>query len=691
MGVRAGRRRGTKIPAGILECTRSEKRTRSRPDLSIAASMIHSVRLLRLPPMKRPLASSSICLLALFASACSSISGSGGSGGDSAKVPEFRPISGGDAVFVWSGGIDALLVDAKDAGVRDALHRMGERLLELPAELEEPEFPAEAIDFATAAFMGPMSLSIGPAEDPGADGMPVRAQMNFHSATPEEARIRAERLTKVMSDFGAPSLGVDEADGLSKLDFGVVQVVHGIALAGRADTVVVGANGLQFTERDLGTLDLPEGVKPALAYRFDYRTFGEMLEMFGGPEASEALRSAGMGDVIVQGGMGHGSDRTYASMRTMDWVPAARESGGLPHGSIPRAAFAAIPSDATIVSIARTDIAGTFRTLTSAGALAGEGVDPFAFVRELTGLDVEQDVIANLGETMGAYLSDSTGGGGWFSTILFAEVAREAELRAALERLEGRLEDLAAENDIPGLMFRHSQHAGTDITTATVSGWPIPIEPSWAIRGGWFFASTSAQGLRAALDQAANPRSDLLDNEKFSDAASGSMDDLLSVTFVDVPRFARDGYPIATMIGAVMSNGVSSLGDPDRVPVGIVPTFAQFTQGTRALLALGRLDGDDMVIRSSGDSSMLVQAVGLAGAVGPLPMMLIGAGAAFGSSDEDETFEFEIMEDAEDPGMDGAMDEDMDDMGDLENNLGIDTSDLVTDPAPQQPIDQEPK
>lgn len=579
-----------------------------------------------------------------------------GAGGSAASPAEFQPIASGDTLFVWSGGMDALLVDPKDAGVRDALHELGARLLELPAETGDPEFPADALELAADLFLGPMTFSIGPAEADSAAGGPVRGQMTFRGANEVEARRRADRLTAILSKYGVPSLGLDEATGLSVLDLGGVTLQHGVARAGRPDTLVVGT-GLELGERELGNLDLPKGVAPAAAFRLDYGSLSDMLAMFGGPEATEAFRAAGLEDVVIQGAIGHGADRSFATVRMTDWVLAARTSGALPEGSIERAALELIPEDATVAIVARTKLGSITQALRGATEMgenmSGEfqGVDPLAMLREFTGVDLEADVIGNLGDTVGLYTSDSTGGGGFFSGVAFVRVTNEAALRAALERLEGRVEGLAADQGLHGFALRHSQHEGADITTITVSGWPIPVEPSWAIQGGWFFASASVQGLRAALDQAARPDGDLLDNERFRDQVTGSLDDLVSLSFVDVPRFARDGYPLAAMLGAAVSNGISSAGEPNRGGTGIVPAYAQFVRGARATLALGRVEGEDLVVRSQGDRSLLVQMAGMVGAMGPLPLVLAGLGIAGANEDHDEPAGMEVFED-ESHGMD---------------------------------------
>ncbi len=571
---------------------------------------------------------------ASFCAACTSTDG----GSNTAAPENFRPIAAGDVLYAWSGGLDALLVDPKDAGVRKALRKIGARMVELPTEFDDPAIPGEELALASSLLLGPMSFSVGIPLEEDPESFPVRAQLDFHGATPEEARARADALTKALAKAEMPSLGIDEATGLSSLDFGPVRALHGIAKAGRADTLVLSVNGLDFTPRDLGTLDLPADAVPAMAFRFDMQSLSEMVGMFGGPEASGALDAFGSGNLVVQGAIGHSANRCHTALRNIGWVPMARANGTLATGPIERAALGLIPADATVAVIARSDlgsIASMFESAAEMGQDALGGLDPLAIVREMTGIDIERDLLDHLGETYGVYASDATGGGGLYSWVGFVSVRDEAALRDALGRLEGRLEDLAADQGLPGFTMRHSQHGGADITTMAVSGWPIPVEPSWAIRGGWLFASVSAQGVRAALDAADGRNGSLVDEDRFQDEVSGSLDDLVSLAFLDVARFARDGYPAAAMLGAAISNGVSSASEPDRAPVGIVPGFAEFLRGARATVVLGRLEGDDLVVRSSGDRSILVQGAGMVGALGPLVGLVAGLAIAGAQDDED--------------------------------------------------------
>jgi len=589
--------------------------------------------------------------LAVVAAGCNSTGGSGSGPTSAAPAPEFRPIQGDHVLYVWSAGVDAWLVDPKDAGLRHALRQLDSRLMELPEELEDPEFPAESITLAAESLMGPMSLGIAPATGDAAAQMPVSVMMQFRAPSADEARVRAEQLTQLLMELEVPSLGVDEAfHGLAVVPLGPFDVHHGVARDGRADTLLVAANGLDLKEVDLGSLDLPAGVAPVAAFKLDYGALTELIETFAGPEAAEGLASMGLDQLTIQGGMGQGEDRAFGSMRTLGWVPMARENGSLPNGSIERRALEVVPQDATVAMVGRTSFDSMLDGIRQAAAMQPAmegGEDPVAMVGDMLGIDLERDLFDNLGETYGVYLSDSTGGGGIFSAVAFIEVANEAGLRAGLTRLEAHLTSMAVELDLPPMGVRHSTHGGADIATFAMHGLPIPVELSWAIHGGWFVAAASPQGLRAAIDQITQPDGSLLDNDRFQDEVRGSLDDLMSVSFVDVPRFLRDGYPLAVMMGASLSNGLSSAAHPDRMPTGIVPSLRDLMRDAHATVALGRIDGDDLVVTTQGDRSVLVQIAGMVGAMGPLPMMLgagIAAAAADSAKEEDAEEMFEGMD-----------------------------------------------
>jgi hypothetical protein len=197
---------------------------------------------------------------------------------------------------------------------------------------------------------------------------------------------------------------------------------------------------------------------------------------------------------------------------------------------------------------------------------------------------------------------------------------------------------------------RTTQHAGIEISTFATLGLPVPVEVSWAVHQGWLSAGLSVQGVRAAIDHAVAGGDSILDNDRFRDAAPGPIDGNLTVTYVDVPRFPRDAYPLVVMFGAALSNGLVSTNAPDRVPPGIVPGFEAFTGRTHATVAFGRIEGDDMVVRSSSDRSILVQGAGLAVAVGPLVATLVAFGAVADDASEADAPEAFFLENLEEPG-----------------------------------------
>ncbi len=564
----------------------------------------------------------------------------------------FRPIAGDETLLVWSAGIDACLPDPRDAGLRAALRHVEARILELPEELDDPDLPAQAVHLAAGALMGPMCLRVGTLEPAAPGRLPVWAQLAVQSPTAEAARARAEQFGAVLTEFEIPSLGVDEAfHGLRVVPIGPEVVHHGIARGADPRTLFVAFHGLRTEAPDLGTLDLPAGVEPALAFKCDARGLQRILATFGGEDVASLLSLVGLDRTVMQGGLAHGSDRTYGALRTLGWVPSARANGSLPGGSLPRAVFDRIPADATAAWVGRADMGWIPRMLRRIVQLDAaeidlpEGTDPIEILATLTGFDLERDLLDALGESYGVYLADSTGGGGLYSAVAFLEVEDEELLSEALARMERMIEELADEDDeVPTIRVRHWIHGGARIATFALPGLPLPLELSYTVHDGWLVAAPSTQGIAAALDQAARPNRSLLDHPGFRAQAPGRLDDLVSLAFLDTPRFLRDGYPLTAMLGAALSQGLSSDAAPERVPPMLVPPLPALARDAQPCVALGRIAGEDLLVTWQSDRSMLVQMAGVLGAMGPLPSLLLAAILGEEEAEEEPMHDLEALE-----------------------------------------------
>ena len=113
--------------------------------------------------MRDPLSSSRIrgalsCLIPLATMACAS---GGGTSADPAWLEEAGDFDlDGSALVIHSGGWDEIFSDPRDAGLRQALALLDERLLELPGELGGGAPPPGTVEFLCEALSAPWTLRV---------------------------------------------------------------------------------------------------------------------------------------------------------------------------------------------------------------------------------------------------------------------------------------------------------------------------------------------------------------------------------------------------------------------------------------------------------------------------------------------------------------------------------------------------
>lgn len=601
---------------------------------------------------------------------------------------EFVPVAGDDGVMVWSGGADAWLVDEKDRELRSALALVDARISELPEELEQPEFPLDAIRFAIDVLASPMSLRL--ALDKQANAMlPFRAQLTVEAREGESSEAMAERLSAILGQYGVPSLGKSESmHGLSTVPLGPLSAYHGAL----GNQLVVAVGDVEVDMPKFGSLDLPEDVRPFFAFKVDYRQIGDAMTQAvqiaaasAGQDADE-LRDASLGammwmqDTVVQGGMGYGSDRLYGATRTQGYVTAARDNQLLASGPLDEKDLKRIPSDATWAAVWRMNPKGVMAVMRQAITAqvqqqGGADVDPFEMIENVSGLDVEEDLFDTFGETAGMYTSVATGGGGWTSVVAFSAVANEKKLRETMAWVESEINSLAAAQAEGYVSLRVRHVDGQHLTTLTFPGLPIPVELSYALADGYVYFALSPQALLAAIRQARDGESGLAQNPRFAEVAGASLDDVYSIAFVDVPALVRDGYSLVNLGCAALDNALRSKSDPARDPGIVMPSYHELEQGAKAFVQIGRLEGDDSVVTWQADRSVLVNACGMSGLVGGLNGVAAFAGLiAFVKIAEDkraeaaleQAMELEETQEAMEDALD-QLEEEMDDMGDPED------------------------
>ena len=540
------------------------------------------------------------------------------------------------ALVVHSAGLDALLADPRDAGLRRALALLDERLLELPDELEGFTPPPGLVEFLAESLGAPWTLELDVPDGGASDAaLPfgVRARWTVHAASVERAALLDARFSGLLARAGLASSSARGAGEPSEVATPAGSLFHG-AQAGDGAFVVAWGEPAR-TPAVASTLELPAGAAPVLTLELDVSALVapcERLLAAADPSGRrrrqlEAMGLLGGAPLGLELAVGHASDRAVLVSRYRNWAEMARATGALVREPLPREALELVPADATLVSLSRTEPLAILRALES---LEG-GAEARAHVHAALGLDLGLDLLEPLGQTLGFYMSDATGGGGLASAVLFVALDEQERLERSLEVLAERLNDHAIAALDGRVRVRTFEHRGTTCLGLTVPGFPLPFEPSLAIRRRHLFVAATPQALAGALDHARGNAPGLRAHPGLRSLAPGALDDLQGLFFSDVPRLARDGYGLASLVTSALANGVRSSTEMLREPGLVLPPYRELVTGARPTLLLARIQGEDLVSVGQADRSAVLH---LTATLGWAPTALSGlslmAGAVTG-------------------------------------------------------------
>ena len=532
-----------------------------------------------------------------------------------------------DVVTVYSAGLQGLFVDPRDAGVAGALAMLDERMLELRLDFESEHFPSEAVQLVYDALAQPVCLRVGP----------DRVQLSVLCASEDQAAGMTAATDGLLREAGVASRPAEGQDGRRVADTPLGPLHFGVLSSEASGRVlfVFGRGAVRDESFRFAGNELPRGVRPAFHVSYDGAGVGELLRPFvssQGVSASQAWRAFEFLGLVGEGSprhtwsLGFGSSGAMSVARTEGFVPLARRRGLLATEPLGASAFRRVPPDATLVRLQQVRLGGLLSLLD--GIAPGTSAEVRQGLRDMTGVDVQSELLELLGPTVGVYWSVGTGGGGLASTVVFAEVTEPERLRGSLERI-GRFVEAAAAFQADGrVKLRSWSHAGADCTTIAFPGLPVPLELSYAVAGGALYGAASQTALMVALDRSADD-STILDHPDVAALPAGSLERLNRFGFFDAPRFAERGYGTSNLIAAGLANAVRSPYDPDREPGRLMPPLPALMEGARAWVGLGRLEGADLVEHGVWDPSWMLNASALAGT--PLTLdysMLMAVGMA---------------------------------------------------------------
>jgi len=570
---------------------------------------------------------------------------------------------GGQLVTLFvaeKGDLSQCLLDPRDARLKNALSMIPARLLELPGEAGAEREPVEAIAMLLSAMSRPgrMAITSSTAEKPAgnpADGMfgygvALSSQMPDQQAAEQfHAKVKAMLAD---ANLPPPPAGPKRFETMDDLIAGPL----GRLSYGPRKT----ADGWRY-EIVLGTLDNPDlawqnlpattvkELRPMLRGAIDLSALTPAVNMaasFAGPQnpqLSQIIRDAREAGLYGPGAMKInfevGSTPTESRGRVVvEGAAKYRDQLGMAAGDLEAADFAAVPSDAVMASVAKGDLGMFDRMIDKAaeqGAPVQAQLDEF---KRQTGVDLRADILRTLGGTFAYYMSDSTGGGNAGSLVGLVSFKDRATFMQAHEKLVKFANGMLEQAPEVGRYARLASwtESGIELMSLRFSGLPMPLEITYAATDKWLIAGVTPQATIAAAQQVAGKGDKgLVANESLSSLAKGRK--LASFSFIDTARMMRPGYPVLSMIGSAVSSGVRSPAFADGAPRDagmIVPTYRELARDARPGVALSYWDGENYIVDSHGDRSVLVTlAGGLGTVVSILPAIAVPA-AAIGAAVE---------------------------------------------------------
>jgi hypothetical protein len=428
----------------------------------------------------------------------------------------------------------------------------------------------------------------------------------------------------------------------------------------------------------------PAGTSTTIRGKADLAAWSPIISMFAGfvamgsPQGQNVmkeLREAGIlgSDAISVDGW-NGYNQQGAA-----WQIGVRKAGkyadawGTSRSPLTAAELGVVPADATFAQIKRGSISHMWNSLKqqmmSAPPAAEQFKETLAQFTRFTGLDVETDLVAAMGDTTVLYFSDSTGGGSLFSGVAMQKLADPAKMIASLDKLAAAANKALRENVEPPVQIELARfkEGGASYTQLRFPGLPVPIEPTIAVVGDWLLVGATPQAAMLAARHIAGKSAGLADNASFKSSRWALPGDVqpISLTFIDTPRTIADGYATMTLLGSAITNLArsSTTAAKPRDPGMVLPPLSELRAGAKPMTAVAYWAGEDLIFEARGDASVLVNITGLLGVGDAAP--LVGGliiGSAIGSEAAKNAGQH--AEDHEDHGQDEADQQEHDSDGD---------------------------
>jgi len=551
--------------------------------------------------------------------------------GAGTTVAASAPAEHRDVLTIHCQGASAWFADEKDQALYDALRLVGDRIGELPAELDDfPELPPDLLPFLGRLLNGPLDLRVGLGSEPHPEmPVPLEVYLEHRAASAEDAQIVEQHVRAL---FAASGMALPEPDAGG---WTAVPAPLPVRFAAVGDGFAVSVGDAERAASPPAAAGLPAGAEPTLSMRLELGPLLELLEglapLIDDDELTSSLRVmklAGMPDVSMTWSTGADAERAYSVFRMEGMASAVGDGTALP--TLTEQALAAVPADALWAMVGAVDLQASLeQTMAGLSELGVEG-NPMDLVAMFTGLHPQRDLVDHLGGHWGAYLSDTTGGGGLMSLAAFFELQDSEGILSTRDRVAGLINGIGMAEADGYVRARDWARGNTEYTTLTFPGVPIPLEPTLAVTDEYLIVGITPQAALGAVHQVEAGSRGLLQNERFRDQLLHELSEVQSVQFLDTPRLLADGYGLASMLASALANGTRSPRRASRDAGLILPSYPELAAGARAMVTVARTEGDDLVQITAQDRSFLVNGVALLSivervATAVAPMAIAGA------------------------------------------------------------------
>jgi hypothetical protein len=191
-----------------------------------------------------------------------------------------------------------------------------------------------------------------------------------------------------------------------------------------------------------------------------------------------------------------------------------------------------------------------------------------------------------------------------------------------LQQANGFISQNSPSPDTIGFRFDSTPISGGSMIRLRAEGLPILLMPSYAVGERHFVAGLTPQACAAAFAQTARRANDsLLANAAFAENM-GRWRSPITIGFVDTSRTLPDGYGLVQFAATMLETFVSSPYGT-RSAAMVLPPINDLARNARPFLQITAWEGEDLVVHSTADRSVLVTAAGLLG-IGDIAPLLIG-------------------------------------------------------------------